>query len=131
MNYYRRLPQVGFTLTEVAMAIALLSIFVVFVLGLLPSSIRLGARASVETQADSLLEAELERCRGRDPAILASATLPDVQLKEATFRLERTVSDIAGEDPKYLKSVKVTVIWSDRTGEHRRQQEINVARMLR
>ena len=131
MNYYRRLPPVGFTLTEVAMAIALLSIFVVFVLGLLPSSIRLGARAAVETQADSLLEAELERCRGQDPAVLATATLPDVKLKEATFRLERTVSDIAGEDPKYLKSVKVTVIWNDRTGEHRRQQEINVARMLR
>ena len=104
----------GFTLIEIAAAIAVLSVVMVLVIQLLAFS-RVAARANIETRlASSVAQGAYERLRGMPPRELADRDGIDIALPPEASRLrdaELTATSSEWEGGQGLRHVRVVLRW--------------------
>ena len=119
-----RRPPGAFTLIEVLLALAVLSIFLVTLLGLQVVSIRLADTAQRVTRASLIAQARMaEALAATDLATgTASGTMTD-ERQDISWRWERTIADVRPAEletaeVKGLRAVTVRVAWQE--GAHER-----------
>jgi prepilin-type N-terminal cleavage/methylation domain-containing protein len=118
--------QAGFTLLEVALALAILGAGVVTVLQLFSASLQLQSRASRQTRVVLLARAGMDGMLARQDLVNSSVTMP---MDEQGFTARLDVEDALPEDgfvvppnldadavPLVPKRLTVTVTWQDTSG---------------
>ena len=108
----------GATLIEVLLAFTLTALMIVLILNLFPTSMATVRQAEQRQVAGTLAESQLER-RARLPF----SSLP-VGLREQIpspppqdgieYHTQLEVTQVLGEDPQFLRALKVTVRWDYR-----------------
>lgn len=118
--------QAGFTLLEVALALAILGAGVVTCLQLFSASLQLQSRASRQTRVVLLARAGMDGMLARQDLVNSSVTMP---MDEQGFTTRLDVEDALPEDgfvvppnldaaavPLVPKRLTVTVTWQDTSG---------------
>lgn len=124
----------GLSLVETVVAAGVLSLIVIFVVGMIPSFKMSNRRANMELQAGSLAQSGLEQIRAVPFADVASTVLPDVVLDGVTYKRRVLVSDIVthGTPPvEIAHTVRVEVTWKAWDINYRTFRETVLCRLLR
>lgn len=123
----------GFSLVEVVLSFCLLTVVLMLVFNLFPTSAVAIERARMETQANSMAQARLESARLKPFKELTVGSNVSEVVKEGAdqFEIVQSVNKVAGESQDRLVSVKVTVDWEYRKRRHQSIQEAYVFRLQR
>lgn len=105
---------VGLTLLETVISGFVLSLVIIFIASLFPSSLLAIQSSESRIQADYLATTLLEEMR-HQPFDQITA-LPGGQLKKgrSTLRYTTEVGPVPNSDPRFLKRIKVEVTWEER-----------------
>lgn len=119
--------RLGFSLVETIVVASLLSTILLFAMGLIPSFKLSNKRASTEFQASTIAQSTLEAARSANfPSIADSSRT--VVVNGITFQEETKVTP----SPTGLaKTVRVTVKWAWRGGQHELFRESVICRVPR
>ena len=101
----------AFTLAEVIVVCAILSVVVVMVTNLLPGAVLFLRSSEHRLEASRIAHRTLEGARAAPFKDLRLQ--PEVQSRVDSFTVERTVSPVPGTAPDKLAQVKVRVTWSE------------------
>ncbi|HEX7168233.1 MAG TPA: fibronectin type III domain-containing protein [Acidimicrobiales bacterium] len=112
----------GFSLVELVVAVTVLAVGIVSVVGVTNGSFRVAGGASGRSKAIALATQKVEELRAIPYKQLptgGTVTTEDLKVGNITYRVERTVLDVAdGTITKAYKSGIVAVSWRDTAGFH-------------
>lgn len=134
MNCRRLAKKHAFSLLETVVVAGVVSLILIFTLGLIPSFKLANKRASVELHAGSLAQARLDQLRVVAFDDIAMATFPDVTLDGVTFQSEVFQSEIVtkGTPPQEIaKRVRVEISWTWKEQKQKTFRETKLCRILR
>lgn len=117
----------AFALGETLLAFTIISLVLILLLNLFPSSLATVRRSEIRFQALTLADNTLEQQVARPFADLIVAT--STQQAVGDFQVQTQVLTIAGEDSAWLKNVRVTVRWRDRDQPRQLIRELRVHRL--
>lgn len=129
-----RRPRRGLSLVETVVAAGVLSLIVIFVVGMIPSFKMSNRRANMELQAGSLAQSGLEQIRAVPFADVASTALPDTVIDGITYKRRVIVTDVVthGTPPvEIAHTVRVEVTWRCWQMDYRVFRETTLCRLLR
>lgn len=115
-------------------AAAVLSLIVIFVVGMIPSFKMSNRRANMELQGGMLAQSALDRLRAAAFDEAASVPLDDVVIDGITYKYRATISDVVshGTPPTEIAhTVRVEVTWKWRDLDYRVFRESVFCRLLR
>lgn len=117
----------GYTLVENLMAFTLIALVMILLLNLFPSSMATVKRSEQRYEALTLAGNLLEQ----QAALPFSKLVPGsaVESKVGDFKIRTEVRTIDGEDPSWLKSVRVTVSWTYQEQTREVVRELRVHRL--
>lgn len=124
----------GLSLVETVVAAAVLSLIVIFVVGMIPSFKMSNRRANMELQGGMLAQSALDRLRAAAFDEAASVPLDDVVIDGITYKYRATISDVVshGTPPTEIAhTVRVEVTWKWRDLDYRVFRESVFCRLLR
>lgn len=121
-------PKRGFSVIEVVVAFGLLAIMVSIFFNLIPSSTLATFRAENRLSASNLAQNQIETLRAAPFDELPSwdGKSETVTRGSTKFTVTTSVSDIKDIKPDYLKLVKVTVGWVERSNNQKLSYELRV-----
>jgi type II secretory pathway pseudopilin PulG len=105
--------EIGLSLIETIAVVGLISLVVLFTLGLIPSFKISNRRANMELQAGNLAQSHLDDQRSRRFSSVVSVPATDIPLDNITYRLEVIVTDGASGNTKRVR-ILVTWRWKER-----------------
>lgn len=124
----------AFTLAEVILSTLILSLVMMTVFNLFPSSALAVKKAEQRMTADALAQAGLEECRAApfSALVLGTYDVGNVTCGGTTFQRAREIFQPGGSpDTKYLKGVRLRVTWTEQNRPMEMQAEtwiVNVER---
>lgn len=130
----RRRTERALSLIETVVVAGVISLIVIFTLGLIPSFKLANKRAGVEMQAGNIAQSQLDQLRVMAFDDVATATFPDQTLDGVTFHSTVTQSEIVthGTPPQEIgKRVRVEVSWVWKGTAHKTFRETKLCRILR
>lgn len=133
-NVTDRKARRGLSLVETVVAAGVLSLIVIFVVGMIPSFKMSNRRANMELQAGSLAQSGLEQIRAVPFADVASTALPDTVIDGITYKRRVIVTDVVthGTPPvEIAHTVRVEVTWRCWQMDYRVFRETTLCRLLR
>lgn len=126
----------GLSLVETVVAAGVLSLIVIFVVGMIPSFKMSNRRANMELQAGSLAQSGLEELRAVPFAEVADHAFDPTVIDGITYNRQVEVSDVvkAGTPPNETEvahTVRVTVTWKCWDMDYKAFRETILCRLLR
>ncbi len=111
------------SLLETVAVVGLVTLVILFSLGLIPSFKMSNRRANMELQAGSIAQSALDEQRAKAFGALASVPPADVNFDGQTYRLEIIVSPGASADTRRVRA-RVTWSWKERNMETFRESVV-------
>lgn len=108
----------GLSLLETIVSGFILSLIVIFMVSLFPSSMIAIQKSESKLEADALASTLIEEVRYQPFDSMAALPPGAVKRGKTNLTYSTEVEEIPGSDPRYLKVVRVTVDWEER-GEPR------------
>jgi Tfp pilus assembly protein PilV len=124
----------GLSLVETVVMAGVVSLIVIFLVGLIPSFKMSNRRASMQLQAGGLAQSYLDQLRVGAFDDVATATFADVTVDGVTYRAVVSQSEvvIGGNPPSEIsKKVRVVVSWTWRDRDFSTFRETIFCRILR
>lgn len=122
------------TIIEAVMVAALISLLVIFTLGLVPSFKLANRRAGIELHAGNLAQSQLEQLRIAPFDSVGSMSFADVTIDGVTYHSAVRISDIVsyGTPPiEIAERVRVEVSWEWNQKPYKTFREAKICRTLR
>ena len=114
----------GFTLIETIFSSLIISLVVLTIFNLFPSSMTAIKRSETEIQAGNLAQSQLEGLRTLDydglTALRSSPPSGNVDIDGTTYNFVVAIADVSSpvSDPNRIQSVSVTVTWTLRNRDY-------------
>ncbi len=104
----------GMSLVETIFAFFLMTIVILAVINLFPSSLLANRRSELSLQANALADQVLEKARagGFSKMVRGQAAPVTVQIDSVPYTQVFEVSDVPGQDFNSLRSLKVRITWT-------------------
>ena len=121
-------------MVETVVAAAVISLIVIFVLGMVPLFKMSNRRANMELQAGLLAQAALEQLRATPFDDVATITFDDVTIDGVTYKRRVIVSDVVthGTPPEEIAhTVRVEIAWTSWRMNYKNFRETVFCRLLR
>ncbi|MFN8611356.1 MAG: hypothetical protein U0931_27675 [Vulcanimicrobiota bacterium] len=117
----------GFTLAENMLAFSLISLVLILLLNLFPSSMATVRRSEQRYQALTLADNMLERQASRPFSKLPVGTVEDSQ--QGDYKIHLEIVKAGDEDPAWLRTARVTVSWTYQSQSKEVTRELRLHRL--
>lgn len=126
--------QGAFSLIESVVVAGVISLIVIFLIGLIPSLKLANKRAGIELTAGNLAQSRLENLRLTAFEEISAVTFPNLEIDGVTFQSHVIESDVVtkGTPPEEIgKRVRVEVTWTWNGNLHKTFRESKFCKVLR
>lgn len=120
----------GLTLVETILALSLLSVLLILLLNLFPTSLRAVRQSEQRLLATGLARSLLEEQTARPFASLTPGplpALPERTLEKTSFQPALEIFQPPDSDPRYLRGIRATVSWLEGGRDNEVVQEVWVS----
>lgn len=127
----QRPHKTGFTLVETIISCLIVSLTIIFIFNLFPTSMAAIKRSETEIQASNLAQSLLEQMRAQGFANLSALPAATVPIDNTNYQYVTTVGPVPGTDARFLKRASVTIRWKARHTEQTMTREVWVHSLKR
>jgi prepilin-type N-terminal cleavage/methylation domain-containing protein len=123
----------GLTLIEIIVSLLILSLVLILVLNLFPSSMAAARQGEQIVQADNIASSLLDEYAGKpfSKLVIGVEDLEDREYDHVIYKPRLQILDIGGTDPDNLKGLRATVEWTVRGQKRTAVHELWVANVRR